>query len=70
MFEALKRTVLLSTTNVLVVKYEKVIFKYTLMGRQASLKLKIKLNDWLLTDTVPKQPIIGLYFEFENELKF
>ena len=31
------------------------------------LKLKIKRNDWLLAD---KQPIIVLYFEFENELKF
>ena len=29
--------------------------------------LKIKRNDWLL---VRKQPIIALYFEFENELKF
>ena len=36
-----------------------------------SLKLKIKLNEWLLADTcVRKQPIIGLYFESENELKF
>ena len=33
------------------------------------LKLKIKHNDWLLVDTC-KQPIIALYFEFENELKF
>ena len=31
------------------------------------LKLKIKRNDWPLAD---KQPIIALYFEFENELKF
>ena len=31
-----------------------------------SLKLKIKHNDWLSK----KQPIIALYFEFENELKF
>ena len=35
-----------------------------------NLKLKIKCNDWLLADTCPKQPIIALYFEFENELKF
>ena len=36
-----------------------------------SLKLKIRRNDWLLADTcVCKQPIIVLYFEFENELKF
>ena len=35
-----------------------------------SLKLKIKCNDWLLVDTCHKQPIIALYFEFENELKF
>ena len=35
-----------------------------------SLKLKkIKRNDWLLTD-IRKQPIIALYFEFENDLKF
>ena len=32
-----------------------------------SLKLKIKCIDWLL---VRKQPIIALYFEFENEVKF
>ena len=32
-----------------------------------SLKLKIKHNDWLLADTCP-QPIVVLYFEFENEL--
>ena len=32
-----------------------------------SLKLKIKRNDWLL---VCKQPIVVVYFEFENELKF
>ena len=47
--------------------------------------LKIKPNDWLLVVSarsqslgfilslkirVRKQPIIGLYFEFENELKF
>ena len=35
-----------------------------------NLKLKIKLSDWLLADTCPQQPIIALYFEFENELKF
>ena len=38
-----------------------------------SLKLKIKHNDWLLADNVDnvcKQPVIVLYFEFENELKF
>ena len=33
-----------------------------------SLRLKIKRNDWLLA--VRKQPIIVLYFESENELKF
>ena len=33
-----------------------------------SLKLKIKRNDWLLVDMCP--PIIALYFEFENKLKF
>ena len=32
-----------------------------------SLKLKIKCIDWLLAC---KQPIIALYFEFENELTF
>ena len=32
-----------------------------------SLELKIKGNHWLLAG---KQPIIALYFEFENELKF
>ena len=31
------------------------------------LRLKLKRNDWLLAD---KQPIIALYFESENELKF
>ena len=31
------------------------------------LRLKIKRYDWLLAN---KQPIIALYFEFENELKF
>ena len=31
--------------------------------------LKIKRIDWLLVDTCP-QPIIALYFEFGNELKF
>ena len=35
-----------------------------------SLRLKIKRNDWLLADTCPQQPIIELYFESENELKF
>ena len=30
---------------------------------------KIKRNDWLVADT-SKQPIIALYFELENELKF
>ena len=43
-----------------------------------SLKLKLKRNDWLLADSmigclrtrVRKQPIIALYFEFEDELKF
>ena len=34
------------------------------------LKLKIKRNDWLLATRVRKQPIIALYFESENELKF
>ena len=42
------------------------------------LRLKIKRNDWLLADTCPhclrtrvrKQPIIALYFESENVLKF
>ena len=37
------------------------------------LKLKIKRHDWPLADTrtrVRKQPIIALYFEFENHLKF
>ena len=42
-----------------------------LFGRVSSymtiLKLKIKHNDWT---RVRKQPIISLYFEFENELKF
>ena len=38
---------------------------------QYILRLKIKLNDWLLADTcVCKQPIIELYFESENVLKF
>ena len=31
------------------------------------LRLKIKRYDWLLAN---KQPIIALYFEFENELNF
>ena len=35
-----------------------------------SLKLQIKCNDWLLGARVRKQPIIVLYFELENELKF
>ena len=35
-----------------------------------SLRLKIKRNDWLLAGTSRKQPIIALYFEYENELKF
>ena len=35
-----------------------------------NLKLKIKLNDWLLAETCPGQPIIALYFELENELEF
>ena len=35
-----------------------------------SLRLKIKRNDWLLADKFRKQPIIRLYFEPENELKF
>ena len=35
--------------------------------REFILRLKIKYYDWLLAD---KQPIIALYFEFENELKF
>ena len=30
-----------------------------------SLKLKLKRNDWLLAE-----PIIALYFEFENALEF
>ena len=34
------------------------------------LKLKIKRNDWLLSDTCPQQPIVMLYFEFETVLKF
>ena len=38
-------------------------------------RLKIKLNDWLLADMCPQshvrnQPIIALYFESENKLKF
>ena len=33
-----------------------------------SLKFKIKRNDW--PTYVRKQPIVSLYFEFENELKF
>ena len=33
---------------------------------EANLRLKIKRNDWLLR----KQPIIALYCELENELKF
>ena len=33
-----------------------------------SLKLKIKRNAWLLADR--KQPIIALYYEFGNEVKF
>ena len=33
-----------------------------------SLKLKIERNDWLQAANC-KQPIIVLYFEFENELK-
>ena len=33
--------------------------------------LKINLNDWLLADRcVRKHPLIALYFEFENDLKF
>ena len=35
-----------------------------------SLRLKKKHNDWQVADTVRKQPIIALYFEVENELKF
>ena len=35
-----------------------------------SLTLKIQRDDWLLRTRVRKQPIITLYFEFENELKF
>ena len=36
-----------------------------------SLRITIKRNDWLLADTcVHKQPIIAVYFESENELKF
>ena len=34
------------------------------------LKLKKKHNDFCLQTRVCKQPIIALYFEFENELKF
>ena len=34
-----------------------------------SLKLRIRRIDWLLGDSCP-QPIIALYFEFGNELKF
>ena len=34
------------------------------------LRLKIKCNDWLLAECVSMQPIIVLYFESENELKF
>ena len=38
---------------------------------QYILRLKIKLNDWQLADTcVCKRPIIALYFESVNELKF
>ena len=32
-------------------------------------KFKLKRNDWL-QERVNKQPIIALYFEFENVLKF
>ena len=35
-----------------------------------SLKLRIKRNDRLLVASFRKQPIVALYFEFENELKF
>ena len=36
-----------------------------------SIKLKIRRNDWLLADMcVRKHPIIALYLEFENKLKF
>ena len=35
-----------------------------------SLKLKIKLNDGCLRTHLRKQPIIVLYFEFENEIMF
>ena len=34
------------------------------------LKLKRKCKKWLLSDMCRKQPIIALYFEFDNELKF
>ena len=33
-------------------------------------KKEIKHNDWLLSDIVHKKPIVALYFEFENALKF
>ena len=37
----------------------------------AQFQTQIKRNDWLLADMcVHKQPIIALYFEFENVLKF
>ena len=39
---------------------------YQVKKLEFSHKLKIKLNDWL----VCKQPIIALYVELENELKF
>ena len=35
-----------------------------------SLRFKIKHNDWLLATRFRKQPIIALYFESENEIKF
>ena len=35
-----------------------------------NLKLKIRHNDGCLGTRVRKQPIIALYFEFENVLKF
>ena len=41
------------------------------INHEYNLKLKIKRNDWLLAEaTRPQEPIIALYFDSENELKF
>ena len=52
------------------VKVFKIISGLEVIKLEYSLKVKIKCNDWLLADTCRKQPIIVLYFEFENELQF